>query len=106
MRDHRFNDTRNQGPAASLTGMPGGIIRLRRHFIALSLALSPMLAVAQPISWVRYQVPETGAAVDLPTSIFTEDAGKPADGYGARFLTSDQRADLTVQSVANDSGFS
>jgi len=85
-------------------------MRLRWYRIALvvglSLALSPMLAVAQPISWVRYQVPETGAAVDLPTSIFTEDAGKPADGYGARFLTSDQRADLTVQSVANDSGFS
>jgi hypothetical protein len=79
---------------------------LRCHFIALVVAVSPTLAAAQPISWVRYQVPETGAAVDLPTSIFTKEAGKPEAGYGARFLTSDQRADLTVQSVPNDAGFS
>jgi hypothetical protein len=84
-------------------------MRLRDHFIALvalGLALSPAMAAAQPINWVRYQVPETGAAVDLPASIFTEEAGKPESGYGARFLTSDRRADLTVQSVANDAGFS
>jgi len=89
-------------------------MRLRDHFIALaaialialSMALSPTLAAAQPINWVRYQVPETGASVDIPASIFTEDAGKPEDGYGSRFLTSDQRADLTIQSVANDAGFS
>jgi hypothetical protein len=90
------------------------MMRLRDHFIALaaialialSMALSPTLAAAQPINWVRYQVPETGASVDIPASIFTEDAGKPEDGYGSRFLTSDQRADLTIQSVANDAGFS
>jgi hypothetical protein len=81
-------------------------MRLRAHFIALSLALSPTLAAAQPIDWIRYDVPETGAAVDIPTSIFTEQAGKLETGYGARFLTSDRRADLTVQSVANDAGFS
>ena len=81
-------------------------MRLRGYFIVLGLALSPTLAAAQPISWTRYQVPETGAAVDLPASIFTEQAGKPEQGYGARFLTPDRRADLTVQSVANDAGFS
>ena len=75
-------------------------------FVALGLALSPAVAAAEPISWVRYQVPETGAAVDLPTSIFTEEAGKPEAGYGGRFLTSDRRADLTIQSVPNDAGFS
>jgi hypothetical protein len=37
-------------------------MRVRRHFIALSLALSPTLAAAQSISWMKYQVPETGAA--------------------------------------------
>jgi hypothetical protein len=82
-------------------------MRLRDHFIALGalgLALSPTLAAAEPISWNRYQVPETGAGVDFPTSIFTEPAGKPEAGYGGRFLTSDRRADLTVQSVANDAG--
>src|ERR1700732_4463721 len=99
-------------------------MRLRRHFIALSaialsaialsaivlstlgLALLPAVAASQRISWVRYEVPESGAVVDLPTSIFTEAAGKPEAGYGARFLTSDRRADLTVQSVTNDAGLS
>jgi hypothetical protein len=89
-------------------------MRQRDHFIALisialvalGVALSPTLAAAQLIDWARYQVPETGASVDIPTSIFTEDGGTPEDGYGSRFLTSDQRADLTIQSVANDAGFS
>ncbi len=79
---------------------------LRHYFIALGLAVSPTLATAQPTGWVRYQIAETGAAVDIPTAIFTEEAGKPEAGYGGRFLTSDRRADLTVQSVANDAGFS
>jgi hypothetical protein len=81
-------------------------MRLRLSFIACSLALLPTVAAAEPVSWVRYTVPETGAAVDLPTSIFTEDAGKPEAGYGGRFFTSDRRADLTIQSVTNDSGLS
>jgi hypothetical protein len=81
----------------------------RNHFmalVALGLALSPGMAAAGPISWTTYRVPETGAAVDIPTSIFTEQAGKPEAGHGGHFLTSDRRADLTVQSVANDAGFS
>src|SRR5258706_799208 len=90
------------------------MMRLRDHFIALaaialialSMALSPTLAAAGPINWVRYQVPETGASVDIPASIFTEDAGKPEDGYGSRFLTSDQRADLTIHSGPEDPAFS
>jgi hypothetical protein len=81
-------------------------MRLHCYCIALGLALSPSLAAAQPVEWVRYQVPETGAAVDIPTSIFTERAGKPEAGHGERFQTSDRRADLTVQSVANDAGSS
>jgi hypothetical protein len=68
-------------------------MRLQCYFIGFALTLSPIPATAQP-----------GAAVDIPTTIFTEDAGKPASGYGRRFLTSDRRADLTVQSVPNDAG--
>jgi hypothetical protein len=75
------------------------------HFIALGLSLSPALA-AQQIGWARHEIPETGAAVDIPTTIFTEEGGKPEAGYGGGFLTSDRRADLTVQSVPNDAGFS
>jgi hypothetical protein len=76
------------------------------HFIVLGLALLPTVAAAEPISWSRYQVPESGAAVDIPGSIFSEQAGKPEAGYGGRFLKPDRRADLTVQSVPNDAGFS
>ena len=57
-------------------------MRLSLHFIALCLALSPMVAAAEPISWSRYQVPETGAAVDIPTSIVSEQLGKPEAGSG------------------------
>jgi hypothetical protein len=81
-------------------------MKLHSSLIAWSLALLPSVAAAEPASWTRFAVPETGAAVDIPTSIFTEDAGKPEAGYGGRFLTSDRRADLTVQSVANDAGLS
>jgi hypothetical protein len=79
---------------------------MRHRFLALGLALWPIATAAQPIDWVRYQIPETGASLDIPTSIFSKDAGKPATGYGGRFLTPDQRANLTVQSVANTEGLS
>jgi len=81
-------------------------MRLSFHLTALGMALLPLVAAAEPISWSRHQVPESGAAVDIPTSIFSEQAGKPEAGYGGRFLTSDRRADLTVQSVPNEAGFS
>lgn len=81
-------------------------MKLRSHLIAVGFLLAPIAAAAQPISWVRYGVPQTGAVVDIPASIFTEDAGKPESGYGARFQTSDQSADLTVQSIPNDAGYS
>jgi hypothetical protein len=73
--------------------------------VALAVALTPVTAaVAEPTSWHRYAVPETGAAVDVPSAIFSEDAGKPEKGYGRRFLTPDGRANLTVQSLPNDAG--
>jgi hypothetical protein len=81
----------------------------RRRCIAIVIglgfaALSP--AAAAPIDWTRYQIAETGAAVDIPSSIFSDEAGKPESGYGGRWLTADRRADLTVQSMANDAGLS
>jgi hypothetical protein len=74
--------------------------------LALLPALAPGEAAAQSVDWVRYAIPETGASVDIPASIFTEDAGKPETGYGGRFLTADRRANLTVQSMKNDAGLS
>jgi hypothetical protein len=78
---------------------------MHRFFVALAVALTPVVAaVAEPTGWHRYAIPETGAAVDIPSAIFTEDAGKPEKGYGRRFLTPDGRANLTFQSVPNDAG--
>jgi hypothetical protein len=81
------------------------MMRLRAHFIALSLAFWPMVAATQP-GWVRFEIPKTGASVDIPTSIFLEEAGKLETGYGARFATPDRRADLTVQSIITTTGSS
>ena len=79
-------------------------MKMRSHLAALAFAFSPMTAVAQPVNWLRYVVPETGANADVPVSVFAEQAGKPETGYGRRFLTSDRRANLTIQSVPNDAG--
>jgi hypothetical protein len=78
------------------------IMRMQYWSFAFILASSCIAAAAQPASWRRYVVPETGESVDIPLNIFTEDAGKPETGYGARFLTSDRRANLTIQSVPNE----
>jgi len=69
---------------------------------ALALTLSCAAAAAQGENWRRYVVPESGASVDVPLGIFTEEGGKPGTGAGGRFLTSDHRANLTVQSVSNE----
>lgn len=66
----------------------------------MALATSTLAASAQPVRWTRYNIPESGTSVDLPSSIFTEAAGRP-DGYGQRFQTADGRADLTVQAAPN-----
>jgi len=68
--------------------------------VAFALVLSSSMSVAQSLTWKSYSIPETGTSVDIPSSIFTEIAGKP-DGHGQQFRTSDGRADLTVQSTPN-----
>ncbi|OSI67391.1 hypothetical protein BSZ21_17495 [Bradyrhizobium canariense] len=73
--------------------------------VAFVLGASTSMASAQPVRWTRYTIPQTGTSMDLPSSIFTEEAGR-SDGYGQRFRTADGRADLTIQAapnVANDS---
>jgi len=66
-----------------------------------ALVASFATASAQPVHWSTYSIPETGTSVDIPTSIFSEEAGRP-DGYGERLKTSDGRAELTVLSVRNN----
>ncbi len=52
--------------------------------------------------WQRYVIPETRAAVDVPTALFSDDGGAAKSGVGRRFLTADGRANLIVQSVPNE----
>ena len=67
----------------------------------IALALTPLAALAQPISWQDYAVRETGAVAQIPTPVFS-DGGKPQGGYGRRFVTSDGRANLIIQSIPNE----
>jgi hypothetical protein len=67
----------------------------------MALSLLPGAATAQLTRWQPYVVAETGAKVDIPVTVFSEDGGKPDAGYGRRFLTPDGRANLTVQSIPN-----
>ena len=72
------------------------------HYLTvLIVSLVPMAALADNTEWRKYVIPDTGAKVDIPVSIFTEDAGPPKGGTGRRFFTSVHRADLTLQSVPN-----
>jgi hypothetical protein len=68
---------------------------------AVLISSLPGPAAAESTAWQSYVVPETGAKVDIPVGIFSEDGGQPDAGYGRRFLTSDRRANLTVQSIPN-----
>jgi hypothetical protein len=78
-------------------------MRMRCFFVTILLALCPVAAAStQPIGWQKYVIPETGANVDFPNEIFSQDAGRTDRGYGRRFQTSDGRANLTVNSIAND----
>jgi hypothetical protein len=63
------------------------------------------MAPAEPVRWTIYRISETGTSVDFPSSIFTEEVGRP-DGYGQRFQSADGRANLTIQAAANISNVS
>jgi hypothetical protein len=72
-----------------------------RLLAVLALSFVPAIAGAANSQWQRYVIPSTGANVEIPVSIFSQDAGPPEGGTGRRFYTDDRRADLTVQSVPN-----
>ena len=75
-----------------------------KTFVAIIVALA-ITSSARADTWSTYRIPQSGTSVDIPTSIFTEQAGKP-DGYGQQFRTSDGGADLTVQAVPRQQGIS
>ncbi|WFU74626.1 hypothetical protein [Bradyrhizobium sp. CB2312] len=68
---------------------------------AILIVLCAMPAAAGAESLSSYRIPESGTSVDIPASVFTDEAGRP-DGYGVQYRTGDGRADLTVQAVPND----
>jgi hypothetical protein len=75
--------------------------------LGLALGASPAMAVdrfqgGDHDGWQPYAIAETGAHVDVPTTIFSKDAGATEIGFGRRFLTADGRANLTVQSLPNE----
>jgi hypothetical protein len=77
---------------------------MKLYSLVFAMTLIPLTALAQPIGWQDYVVPETGAVAQIPTTVFSEDGGKPDAGYGRRFLTADRRATLTVESIPNETG--
>jgi hypothetical protein len=76
-------------------------MRACNFILGLIVSLTPMAAIAGSTQWRQFAIPSTGVKVDIPVSIFTEDAGAPEGAAGRRFFTSDRRANLTVQSVFN-----
>jgi hypothetical protein len=77
---------------------------MKNTSLVLALTLTPLTAMAQSLSWHDYVVPESGAVAQIPTTVFSDDGGKPGTGFGRRFFTSDRRANLTVQSIPNETG--
>jgi hypothetical protein len=63
--------------------------------------LVPAACAAGTNDWQRYVIAKTGGAIEIPMSIFSEDAGPPENGLGRRFYSADHRADLTVQAIPN-----
>ena len=78
-------------------------MKAKMAVVALTLAAAASTVSAEPVRWTRYTIPQTGTSVDFPSSIFTEEAGRP-DGYGQRFRTADGRAYLTIQAEPNLAG--
>ena len=61
-------------------------------------------ASAQELAWSRYGDRDIGAAVDIPTSLFTVDRGPSEKLNGRTFATADGRADLSLYSSQTAAG--
>jgi hypothetical protein len=72
-----------------------------RAACAIALSFLPAVAGASDTDWRRYVLPKSGAAVEVPVTIFGKQAELPEGGLGWRFTTGDGRADLTVQALPN-----
>jgi hypothetical protein len=74
---------------------------MRKILVLLWLVAGCASASAEPLGWQKYDVPQTAATIDLPTTLFSKDMGPTEQGNGHRFTTADRRATLAVQSTEN-----
>jgi hypothetical protein len=83
-----------------------GILAHRSTQVIAVVAMSFGATVAANAEsrWQRYSDPETALAVDIPVDIFSREAGTAP--HARKIVTSDGRANMTVQTVPNDRGFS
>lgn len=75
-----------------------------RSVCVIVLSIVPAAANAGETNWRRYELPTSGASVEVPVGIFSRDAGSPESGGGRRLTTDDGRADLTIQAISNAAG--
>lgn len=75
------------------------------HRLLVSIVLLSVMpstqTIAAGVEWQRYAIPSTGLRVDVPVSIFEEDAGATEGALGRRLFTKDHRANVTIRSVPN-----
>ena len=80
------------------------IILMKRSRYAVVILLGSFLAPnasAAGAEWQTYTIAESGLKVDIPVSIFIEEAGAPDRATGRTFRTRDHRADLTIKAMPN-----
>src|SRR6185437_5982032 len=74
---------------------------MRKHLLLSWFLVFPASGIAQPLAWQKYTLSETGASVDVPSSIFSKDAGPTEQGHGRRFMSQDGHATFAFQSIRN-----
>jgi hypothetical protein len=74
---------------------------MRKHLLLSWFLVFPASGIAQPLAWQKYTLSETGASVDVPSSIFSKDAGPTEQGHGRRFMSPNGNATFAFQSIRN-----
>ena len=70
--------------------------------LALLFATPANAQRAPDLGWNTFVDREWGTTVDVPTGLFTEEAGGPPKGSGAQFKTSDNRALIRIYTFPNE----
>ena len=77
---------------------------MKAAFAVLLVLALPSAAWAQSANWMRYNLGQGSAAVDLPAGLFERDSGVSKNGAGHTFATADGRADLSLYALPNRPG--